>query len=127
MRKSIPVLILCIALSLSACTTTPPTENIDTETDTAKTVITEDALQDAETYCFTAEVVKYGNDALCVKVTDAGDSTLDIGFELYVGVADGYDNYPVGCLVEATCSGEINAYEYGTYGPDRTISVHRVQ
>lgn len=78
-------------------------------------------------YHFTAEVIKYGNDALCVKVTDAGDSTLSIGDELYVGVADGYDNYPTGCSVEVAYSGKVNVYDDGNYGPDKTISVCRVQ
>lgn len=77
-------------------------------------------------YHFTAEVVKYGNDALCVKVMDAGDSTLSIGDELYVSVRDGYDNYPIGCSVEVAYSGKVTVYDDGTSGPDKTIAVHRV-
>lgn len=78
-------------------------------------------------YHFTAEVVKYGNDALYVKVVDAGDSTLSIGDELYVSVRDGYDNYPVGCSVEVAYSGNVIVYDDGSCGPDKTISVYTVQ
>ena len=77
-------------------------------------------------YHFTAEVVKYGNDALCVKVTDAGDSTLSIGDELYVSVRDGYDNYPIGCSVVVAYSGKVTVYDDGTSGPDKTIAVYRI-
>ena len=72
------------------------------------------------------EVVKYGNDALCVKVSDAGDSTLSIDDELYVSVRDGYDNYPIGCSVEVAYSGNVTVYDDGTSGPDKTIAVYRV-
>lgn len=65
-------------------------------------------------------MVKYGNDALYVKVTDAGDSTLSIGDALYVGVADGYDGYPLGCTVEVVYSCDVIVDEYGI---GRTLSV----
>lgn len=83
--------------------------------------------RNASNYNFTAEVIKYGNDALCVKVTDVGDSALSIGDELYVSVRDGYDNYPIGCSVEVVYSGNVTVYDDGTSGPDKTISVSRVQ
>lgn len=91
-----------------------------------KPAITKDVLH-ADNHQFTAEVVKYGNDALCVKVTDIGDSTLSINNELYVSVADGYDCYPIGCSVEVVYSGNVTVYDDGTSGPDKTISVSRVQ
>lgn len=83
--------------------------------------------RNASNYNFTAEVIKYGNDALCVKVTDVGNTTLSFGDELYVPVADGYENYPVGCAVEIAYIGSAIVYDDGTCGPDKTISVSRVQ
>ena len=73
----------------------------------------------------TAEIVGYGNDAICIKVTDPGDSRLPIGFEMYVGgfylSEDGKNalaaGLPVGSIVEVEYSGEVVADEFGYCGP----------
>ncbi len=73
----------------------------------------------------TAEVVDYGNDTICIKVTDPGDSRLPIGFEMYVGGSylseDGGSapafELPLGCIVEVEYSGEVVAGEFGYCGP----------
>lgn len=73
----------------------------------------------------TAEVVGYGNDTICIKVTDPGDSRLPIGFEMYVGGSylseDGEyalaAEIPVGSIVEVEYSGEVVAGEFGYCGP----------
>ena len=73
----------------------------------------------------TAEVVGYGNDTICIKVTDPGDSRLPIGFEMYVGGSylseDGEyalaAELPVGSIVEVEYSGEVVADEFGYCGP----------
>ncbi len=73
----------------------------------------------------TAEVVGYGNDTVCIKVTDPGDSRLPIGFEMYVGGSylseDGEyalaAELPVGSIVEVEYSGEVVADEFGYCGP----------
>ena len=74
----------------------------------------------------TAEVVGYGADTLCIKVTEPGDSGLDVGFEMYVSgpffLSAEEDaqhvpatELPVGCTVEVAYRGEVVAD--GTYGP----------
>lgn len=74
----------------------------------------------------TAEVVGYGADTLCIKVTDPGDSRLAVGFEMYVSgpffLSAEEDaqhvpatDLPVGCTVEVAYRGEVVAD--GTYGP----------
>ena len=73
----------------------------------------------------TAEIVGYGNDTICIKVTDPGDSRLPIGFEMYVGgfylSEDGEyalaAELPVGCIVEVEYRGEVVADEFGYCGP----------
>ena len=73
----------------------------------------------------TAEIVDYGNDTICIKVTDPGDSRLPIGFEMYIGgfylSEDGKNalaaELPVGCIVEVEYSGEVVGDEFGYCGP----------
>ena len=73
----------------------------------------------------TAEVVDYGNDTICIKVTDPGDSRLPVGFEMYIGGSylseDGGSTpafeLPLGCIVEVEYRGEVVADEFGYCGP----------
>ena len=73
----------------------------------------------------TGEVAGYGNDTICIKVTDPGDSRLPISFEMYVGGSylseDGGTTpvfeLPLGSIVEVEYSGEVVADEFGYCGP----------
>ena len=73
----------------------------------------------------TGEVAGYGNDTVCIQVTEPGDSRLPIGFEMYVGGSylseDGeyapVTELPLGCIVEVEYSGEVVADEFGYCGP----------
>ena len=73
----------------------------------------------------TAEIVDYGNDTICIKVTDPGDSRLPVGFEMYVGGSylseDGGSapafELPVGCIVEVEYRGEVVGDEFRYCGP----------
>ena len=84
----------------------------------------ESVVEAEQTYHFTAELIKYGNDTFYVKVTDAGDSTLSIGDELYVSMATAYDDYPIGCIVEITYDSEATIDDYGIFG---NIFIFKVQ
>lgn len=87
-------------------------------------VTPDSVVEEEQTYHFTAELIKYGNDAFYVKVTDAGDSTLSIGDELYVSMANAYDDYPIGCTVEVVYDSNATIDDYGIFG---NISISKVQ
>lgn len=70
---------------------------------------------------FIAEVIGYGNDTLLVRVTDALDSNLAIGEELYV--PSDWEGYPRGTTVSVTYNGVVEVDEDGNMGLGRTISV----
>ena len=78
---------------------------------------------------FQGEAAGYGNDTLCIRVTDPLDSPLSVGFELYAGLgAVSYEeDYPIGCRLEVAYSGVMLMDEQGYYGLDGgTLTVHRV-
>ena len=79
---------------------------------------------------FQGEAAGYGNDTLCIRVTDPLDSPLSVGFELYAGLgAVSYEeDYPIGCRLEVVYSGVMGLDEQGYYGLDGgTLTVHRVE
>ena len=81
-------------------------------------------------YRFMGEVAGYGNDTLCIRVTDPLDSPLPVGFEMYAGLgAVSYEeDYPIGCRLEVTYSGVMLMDEQGYYGLDGgTLTVRRVE
>ena len=78
---------------------------------------------------FLGEVAGYGNDTLCIRVTDGLDSPLPAGFEMYAGLgAVSYEeDYPIGCRLEVTYSGVMMMDEQGYHGLDGgTLTVRRV-
>ena len=77
---------------------------------------------------FLGEVAGYGNDTICIRVTDGLDSPLPAGFEMYAGLgAVSYEeDYPIGCRLEVTYSGVMMMDEQGYRGLDRgTLTVRR--
>jgi len=78
------------------------------------------------THHLTGEIVGYGNDTVCIRVTEPGDSRLEVGFHLYTGgsLSSEEENarvrltdLPEGTLLEIVYSGEIIGDEFGYCGP----------
>lgn len=78
------------------------------------------------THHLTGEIVGYGNDTVCIQVTEPGDSRLEVGFQLYVGGSLSSEedssrvrltDLPEGTLLEIVYSGEIMGGEFGYCGP----------